>query len=90
MVSTHGYAITLGERGRVVLPASLRRELGVRAGDRLILTTQDDGSVRLISARQLASELKGVFKDVAPERSWADELIAERRVEQAREDCGDN
>jgi AbrB family looped-hinge helix DNA binding protein len=82
--------VTLGERGRVVLPAPLRRELGVQAGDRLILRVLEDGTVQLVSARQLAAELKGIFKDVAPDRSWADELIAERRAEQAREDHGDD
>jgi AbrB family looped-hinge helix DNA binding protein len=80
------YAVTLGDRGRLVLPASLRRELGIRTGDRLILSVQEDGSVRLMSARQLAAGAKGMFKDLAPGRSLADELIAERRAEQASED----
>ena len=86
MATQESYTVTLGERGRVVLPSSLRRELGVHTGDRLILSVQEDGSVRLVSARQLAAELQGIFKDLAPDRSLADELIAERRAEQARED----
>ena len=74
----------------MVLPAPLRRELGIAPGDRLILSVHEDGSVRLVPARQLAAEFKGVFKDLAHGRSWTDELLAERRAEHAREDRGDD
>jgi AbrB family looped-hinge helix DNA binding protein len=80
------YALTVGDRGRVVLPASLRRRLCLQPGERIILTVQADGRAEIVTARQLAREAMGMFRDVAPGRSLVDELIAERRAEQARED----
>jgi len=73
------YAIALGERGRLVLPAKLRRRLDLQPGDRLIITVEDEAGLRLVSAREQARRLRGLYGDLAPERSLADELIAERR-----------
>ena len=75
----------MGDRGRVVLPSSLRRQLGLQPGDRLIVTVESDGTARLISATQLALSLQGLFSSAAPERSLSEELIAERRSEAERE-----
>ena len=79
------YTLNLGARGRLVLPALLRKLLGLKEGARLVVTVQADGSLRLISLREQVSKLQGVFKDIAPVVSLADELIAERREEARRE-----
>ncbi|MDX6650045.1 MAG: hypothetical protein QOJ97_1996 [Solirubrobacteraceae bacterium] len=85
---THtSYRVQMGERGRVVLPAPVRRALGLAPGDRLILTLEPDGGVRMVSAREVAGRLRGLLRDVAPGRSLADELLAERRAEARREDA---
>lgn len=86
MVHTEHYSISLGERGRLVLPAQLRQRLNLRPGDRLIASADEDGTIRLISARDLAHQLRGLLADVAPGRSLVDELIAERREEARREE----
>lgn len=77
--------ITIGDRGRVVLPAAVRNELGLTPGTRLLLSTEDDGSVRLRPYRVVADSLLGIFADASPETSLVDKLIAERRREAARE-----
>jgi AbrB family looped-hinge helix DNA binding protein len=85
---THpSYRVQMGERGRVVLPAPVRRALGLAPGDRLILTVEPDGAVRMVSAREVAGRLRGLLRDVAPGRSLVDELLAERRAEARREDA---
>ena len=81
------YIITLGERGRLVLPAPLRRRLDLHPGDRLIVTVVAQGDLRVVSAREQAGRLCGIYQDLAPGRSLADELIAERREEARREDA---
>jgi AbrB family looped-hinge helix DNA binding protein len=81
------YAVTLGARGRLVLPARLRQCLDLQPGDRLILRPDGEGGVRLVSARQLARRLRGLYRNLAPGRSLADELIAERRKEASQEDA---
>ena len=79
--------ITVGDRGRVVLPASVRSELGLAPGTRLLLSTEDDGSLRLRPYRTVADACLGMLSDLAPDGvSLADELIAERRADATREE----
>jgi len=87
MAPTEHYTLALGERGRLVLPARLRQRLGLQAGDRLILTLDAGGGLHLVSAREQARRLYGLYEQLAPGRSLADELIAERRDEARREDA---
>lgn len=77
-------SVRLGDRGRLVLPAVVRRQLQLRAGERLLLMV-DSGSIRLVPARQQVRETRGIYRHLAPKRSLADELIAERRAEATRE-----
>lgn len=86
MVHTERFVVSLGDRGRLVLPAALRYRLGLSRGDRLILTVDPEGGFRVVSARELARRFNGIFKDLAPVRSLVDELIAERREEAQREE----
>lgn len=79
------YTLAVGERGRLVLPAALRRRLRLQPGDRLIVTVDAEGSLEIVSARDQARRLRGLYRDLAPGRSLADELIAERRQETERE-----
>ena len=75
----------IGDGGRIVIPADYRKALGVTAGDDVLLRL-DAGEVRIFTLAQAvrrAQELVG--QHVPPNRSLADELIAERRSEAARE-----
>jgi AbrB family looped-hinge helix DNA binding protein len=82
------YSVTVGARGRVVLPVALRERLGLKEGDKLVLTVQPDGSVKLLSRREAVRRARGLFAHVAPGESLVDELIAERREEACRESEG--
>ena len=82
---TNNYPIVLGDRGRMVLPAPVRARLGLRTGDRFLARVEEDGSVRLVSYRQVAEAGRGLYAGHAAGRSLSDELIAERRAEAARE-----
>ena len=81
------YSVDVGDRGRLVLPAPLRRQLAIKTGDRMTLTIESDGSLRLLRRADLAARLRGVYRDVDPGRSWADDLMAERRREAAHDDA---
>ncbi len=80
------YTVALGERGRLVLPVPLRQRLDLHPGDRLIVTIDAEGGFHVVSAREQARRLHGLYRHLAPGRSLADELIAERREEARRED----
>ena len=82
-MSRHHARIAAG--GRIVVPARLRQELGLRTGDRVILDVAE-GELRVRSldaAIRRAQELVAAY--VAEGVSLADELIRERREEAARE-----
>ncbi|MCS5699493.1 AbrB/MazE/SpoVT family DNA-binding domain-containing protein [Cyanobium sp. FGCU-52] len=76
--------VSLGRQGRVVIPASLRRSLGLEEGDRLV-ARQEAGRLVLEKPDQIKQRLMARFAKVPAERSLADELIAERREESLRE-----
>lgn len=86
MTHPESFSVTLGDRGRLVLPSRLRRRLDVGEGDRLIIFVDGDGGFRGVSAREQARRLCGLYSDLAPARSLSEELIAERREEVQREE----
>jgi AbrB family looped-hinge helix DNA binding protein len=79
------HTVELGDRGRIVLPAQLRHRLQLNRGDQLIVT-EEDGAIILVSMRDRARRARGLLRDLAPKRSLADDLIAERRAEAHKED----
>lgn len=71
--------------GRIVIPARLRKELGLRAGDRVILDV-DDGALRVRSLSAAVARAQELVAEYVPAGvSLAEELIRERRDEAARE-----
>jgi AbrB family looped-hinge helix DNA binding protein len=77
--------VVLGESGRIVLPAAIRKELGLKAGDRLTVTS-DEGSIRILSRRMaLASIRAGIIKQRGTLDGILDEFLAEKREEAARD-----
>ena len=74
-------AVKIIDGGKLIIPASFRRKLGIDTGDTVVIEMDEDGlHVRsLSSAVRRAQEIVREF--VPDEVSLADELIAERRVE---------
>lgn len=72
----------MGPKGRVVIPAEFRRELDIREGTELIALVEGEAVV-LVPRSAIKSRLRSMFAGV--DASMRDELIAERRVETARE-----
>jgi AbrB family looped-hinge helix DNA binding protein len=68
-----------------VLPSSIRTALGLKPGSRLLLSTEDDGSLRLRPYRAVADQSRGLFAELSQSGSLVDELLAERRAEAERE-----
>ena len=75
----------LGKNGRVVIPVQFRKALGVSEGDTLMMTL-DDGMIRILTPRKAIQRVQESVRRYVPRGiSLADELIQERRAEQARE-----
>jgi AbrB family looped-hinge helix DNA binding protein len=80
------YFAKLGDRGRLVLPAGVREELGLKTGEDLVLWVEDDGYLRLSTKKKQLEKLRGMFADKFPNRILSEELIQERRREALEED----
>jgi AbrB family looped-hinge helix DNA binding protein len=69
----------INENGRVVIPASFRKALGINPGDEVILRLDDDELRITTMKRRIERAQRNVRKHVKPGVSLVDELIAERR-----------
>ena len=69
----------VNENGRVVIPASFRKALGISIGDEVVLRMEDDELRITTLKRRVERAQRLVRKHVKRSTSLADELIAERR-----------
>jgi AbrB family looped-hinge helix DNA binding protein len=75
----------INENGRIVIPSSFRRALGIQPGDTVVLRIEND-ELRVSTLRQrLAKAQQLVRAHVSASTSLVDELIAERREAAGRE-----
>lgn len=77
--------VEVGPKGRVVIPAAIRRELGIAQGSELVALVEG-GGVLLLPRSEIKRRLRSMFAGV--EGSMASELIAERRREAESEASG--
>jgi len=49
--------VILGESGRIVLPASIRKEFGMAPGERLTVIA-DDGEIRIFSRKMILNRVR--------------------------------
>jgi AbrB family looped-hinge helix DNA binding protein len=85
--NTAAVDVSLGRQGRLVIPAQLRRSLGLEEGDRLV-ARQEANRLVLEKPEQIKKRLKERFSQVPAERRPVHELIAERREENRQEEEG--
>lgn len=76
--------IQIGPQGRLVIPATLRKALNLKPGDRLIARKVGESLV-LERREAIEKRLQDRFRHIPKEVSLVDELIAERRAEAAKE-----
>ena len=73
------------EGGKLVIPALMRRELGIATGD-TVLVEVEGGELRVRSLPQAVARAQAILRRYVPKGvSLADELIADRRREAERE-----
>jgi AbrB family looped-hinge helix DNA binding protein len=70
----------------VLIPAEVRKRLGMKPGATVTITEGPLGRIVLEPALALLREAQEYFQSLAPASVlWSDELIAERRKEARRE-----
>ncbi len=75
-------SISLGQNGRIVIPASVRKSLGLKQGQRLRLHL-DNQKIVLEKTDDALKELQKRFSVI--KQSLSEELIQERRKEAEKE-----
>ncbi|GAA4830936.1 AbrB/MazE/SpoVT family DNA-binding domain-containing protein [Garicola koreensis] len=78
MNTTH---VTLGDRGRLVIPAEMRNRQRWRAGTPLVFVDTADGVV-LMSREQARERIRQQLEG----KELVEELLSERRLEAERDD----
>ncbi len=71
--------LRLDKGGRVAIPASFRKALGINVGDEIVMRIEGDELRITTLKRRLQRAQSLVRKHVKPGTSLVDELIAERR-----------
>ena len=75
----------LNPNGRIVIPAALREQMGIKPGDALTMEVVD-GTLRVESYRAKIRRIQQSMRQfISPDRCLSDELIADRREEARRE-----
>jgi AbrB family looped-hinge helix DNA binding protein len=76
----------INQNGRIVIPAAIRDEMGLKAGDTVLMEVEE-GVLRIETHRARIRRIQEEFKKTIPPGGMlmSDELIAERREEARRE-----
>nr|CAA6819257.1 MAG: Unknown protein [uncultured Thiotrichaceae bacterium] len=75
-------SIAVGQNGRVVIPANIRQQIGIKQGQHLLISL-DGEKIVLEKTTGILNRLQQRFKDIPT--SLSEELIEERRAEAVRE-----
>lgn len=77
--------VRIVDGGKLVIPAAMRRELGISTGD-TVLVDVEDGELRVRSISRAIERARAILRKHVPEGvELADELISDRRREAERE-----
>lgn len=69
------------EGGRIIVPASFRKSMGLSKGDTVLMELHGD-ELRVRPARSALRRIQAKYRSLAPSEGLvSDELIAERRAE---------
>jgi AbrB family looped-hinge helix DNA binding protein len=75
----------ISQNGRIVIPASFRKALGIDVGDEVVLRLQDDELRITTQQLRIQRAQERARRYVKPGVSLVDELLAERREAAKRE-----
>ena len=84
MARRNGTEVRIGPQGRLVVPASIRKALGLQPGDTLTARVEEERLV-LEKRTHILARLKARFGKVPEGVSLVEDLVTERRGEAHRE-----
>ena len=76
------YTTRLEKSGRILIPAAVRRKLGLSEGSKVHVTLEVPGSLQTTSRSQTLAKIREEIRKYIPAgRDLAEELIQDRRAE---------
>lgn len=86
VTESHSVFGKINANGRIVIPAAIRREMGIKPGDSVLMEVED-GVLRMETHRSRIQRIQSeIARCCKPGLLASDELIAERREEARREE----
>ena len=80
------YVVTVTSKGRLTLPAAVRRRLGLEPGDRVVIVSEDQESVRLCRVDHDVHSVRGLIPAFTESESGDfDHLIEEAMADHAED-----
>jgi AbrB family looped-hinge helix DNA binding protein len=81
-----GIEIKVAANGRMVLPADVRKRMGLENGGKLILNESEFG-LQLLSVRQRVAKAQAFYEEESKGKPsfTVDDFLAQKRVDAARE-----
>jgi AbrB family looped-hinge helix DNA binding protein len=81
------YTTRLERSGRILIPASVRRQLGLSEGSQVLVKVEESGALRLTSRSQALAKVRKEIRKYIPEgEDLAQELIEDRASEVERDE----
>ena len=81
------YTTRLERSGRILIPAAVRRQLGLSEGSQVLVKVEDSGALQVISRSQALAKVRREIREYIPAgQDLAAELIRDRRAEVEREE----
>ncbi|MFM6972243.1 MAG: AbrB/MazE/SpoVT family DNA-binding domain-containing protein [Alphaproteobacteria bacterium] len=62
-MSEKKFNIIIGENGRMIIPAQIRKELDLKAGDEMVVKLSQDNDIVIHSPKQSLKKLQGLFRN---------------------------
>lgn len=73
------FNVTIGENGRMIIPAIFRKQLDIKPGDEVIMSISADNDIIVHSPKQSLHKLQKLFKK--GNESFVDSLLEMRKKE---------
>jgi AbrB family looped-hinge helix DNA binding protein len=80
------YTTRLERSGRILIPAAVRRQLGLSEGSQVLVKVEASGTLQVTSRSQVLAKVRQQIRKYIPAgEDLAEELIRDRRAEVERE-----
>lgn len=79
-MATHSIDVKVASNGRMILPASVRKAMGLHGDAKVILTVEDD-QVRLSPIGHGVSRAQALYREHAKQARTTDDFLSDRKAE---------